>query len=128
MSKFLNVVAWPFIKVFNLTKGVNDAIQSPTIIGNAANNCIIYITKLTGATTGAIGAGKGTADALEALACNDGMCFLVSCVGVSADGLQFIASFVPGPNVTTLLTTPVSVGCKVFVHCCKHSKLPWRSC
>jgi hypothetical protein len=128
MSRILNIVAWPFVKVFNLTKGLNDAIQSPTIIGNAANNGITYVTKLTGVTSGAVGMGKGTADALEALACQDGVCFIVSCVGISADGLQCIASFVPGPNVTVLLTTPISWGCKVFVYCCKHSKLPWRSC
>ena len=128
MSRFLKVVVWPFVKVYNLTKGVNDVIQAPTLIGDAANNGITYVTKITAATTGALGIGKGTADALEALACQDGTCFVVSCIGVAADGLQCIASFVPGPNVTALVTTPVSWGCKSFVYCCKHSRLPWRSC
>lgn len=128
MSKFIKVASWPFVKIYNLTKGVNDAISAPTLIGNSANNGITYITKIAGATTGAAGAAKGASDALEALACQDGVCFVVSCVGASADTLQICASFVPGPNVTALITTPISVGCKVFVYCCKNSKLPWRSC
>jgi len=71
---------------------------------------------------------KGTIDALEALVCQDGVCFVVSCTGVTADFLQVCASFVPGPNVTALVTTPVSVGYKVFVYCCKNAKLPWKGC
>lgn len=128
MSKIVKIVSFPFVKVYNFTKGINDGLQAPTKIGNAANNGFEYITKLTGATTGAVGAAKGSVDALEAFACNDGVCFVVSCVGTAADALQVCASFVPGPNVTTLVTTPISLGCKVFVYCCKQSKLPWGSC
>jgi len=128
MRKLISVVSWPARKAFNLTKGVNDAIQAPTVIGNAAKDGITYVTKLTGATTGAAGAAKGAVDAMESLACQDGFCFVVSCIGIGADSLQIMASFVPGPNVTALITTPISVGCKVFVWCCKKSKLPWGGC
>jgi len=128
MLKIVKIVTYPFVKIYNLAKGVNDALEAPTAIGKAANKGFIYTTKIFGATTGAAGVGKGTADALEALACQDGVCFVVSCIGAAADSLQIVASFVPGANVTALVTTPVSVGCKVFVYCCKHSKLPWRSC
>lgn len=128
MPKFLKVVTFPFRKVYSLTKGLNDAIEAPTAIGNAANDGFKYATKITGATTGAAGAAKGTVDALEALACKDGVCFVVSCIGTAADSLQVLASFVPGPNVTALVTTPISVGCKTFVWCCKRSKLPWSGC
>ena len=128
MNGFLKLITSPARKVYSLAKGVNDAIQAPTAIGNAANDGFTYLTKITGATTGAAGAAKGTADALEALACQDGICFCVSCVGTAADSLQIVASFVPGPNVTALVTTPISLGCKMFVWCCKGSKLPWRSC
>ena len=124
----IRILKWPFSKVYNLVKGVNDGLESPTKIGNAANRGFEFVTKVTGATTGAAGAAKGTADAIEALACQDGICFVVSCVGTAADSLQICASFVPGPNVTTLVTTPISVGCKVFVWCCKRSKLPWGNC
>jgi len=124
----VKILKWPFIKAYSITKGVNDGLQSPTKIGNAANDGIEYVTKLTGATTGAAGVAKGTSDAIEALACQDGVCFVVSCVGTAADSLQICASFVPGPNVTALVTTPISVGCKVFVWCCKKSKLPWGGC
>jgi len=128
MSTTIKMLKWPFSKIYNITKGVNDGLQSPTKIGNAANSGIEYITKITGATTGAAGAAKGTVDAIEALACQDGICFAVSCVGTAADSLQICASFVPGPNVTALVTTPISIGCKVFVWCCKKSKLPWKGC
>ena len=113
-------------KIYNVTKGINDALQSPTKIGNAANNGIEYVTKLTGATTGAAGLGKGTIDALEALACQDKVCLAISCIGTAADALQICASFVPGPNVTALITTPVSICCKTAVWACKKAtKLPW---
>jgi hypothetical protein len=126
--RLIKLVKKPFIKFYDCAKGINDALQSPTKIGNAANNGIEYITKITGATTGAAGAAKGASDACEALACQDGVCFVISCIGTTADALQICASFVPGPNVTALVTTPISVGCKVFVWCCKRSKLPWGSC
>lgn len=65
---------------------------------------------------------------LEAVACQDGICAVVSGIGVCADGLSMAASFIPGPNVTTVVTLPVSVGCKVFVYCCKKAKkMPWGS-
>jgi len=69
---------------------------------------------------------KGTVDTLEAIACQDGICAIVSGIGVCADTLSVAASFIPGPNVTTVITVPISVGCKVFVHCCKKAKkMPW---
>lgn len=128
MLKIVKIATWPFRKAFNYTKGINDLLQSPTIIGNAANDGIEFITKLTGATTGSVGAAKGVVDAAEALACQDGVCFIVSCVGTAADSLQIMASFCPGPNVTALVTTPISWGCKVFVYCCKRAQLPWGGC
>lgn len=54
---------------------------------------------------------------LEAIACQDGVC---------GDGLSIATSFIPGPNVTTVVTVPISMGCKVFVYCCKRAKsIPW---
>ena len=84
------------------------------------------MTKVTGVSTGAVGVAKGTVDMLEAVACQDGVCAVVSGIGVCADGFSMAASFIPGPNVTTVVTVPVSVGCKVFVYCCKKAKkMPW---
>lgn len=54
-------------------------------------------------------------DFLEAVACQDGICAFVSGVGLVADGLQICTPFIPGPNVTAIVTMPVSVGCKVFI-------------
>lgn len=128
MSKLFHQASWPIRKLYNYTKAINDAVQAPTVIGNAANDALDYTTKFVEATTGAARFAKGLCDALEALACQDGICFVVSCVRTTADTLQIIASYIPGPNVTALVTAPISVGCKVFVWCCKRSKLPWGGC
>lgn len=128
MLKFVKVVTWPIRKIFTYTKSVNELLEAPLSIKKGSEKTFIFVTKITGATTGAAGAAKGSIDAAEAFMCNDGICFIVSCVGVTADFLQVMASFVPGPNVTAIITTPISVGCKVFVWCCKRSKLPWGKC
>lgn len=113
MKKLIRIVAWPVSKAMQYTKD---------------SEGYIIASKVVGASTGSVGIAKGTADALEALVCRDGVCFVVSVIGVGADTLQTLASFVPGPNVTTTVTIPLSLGCKTFVYCCKHSKLPWRAC
>jgi hypothetical protein len=128
MIKILKIVTWPARKIFNYTKAINTALEAPTAIKEKTDKVYIFCTKITGASTGSMGSAKGCSDALEAYACSDGVCFIVSCVGVTADGLQIIASFVPGPNITALVTTPVSLFCKTFVWCCKRSKLPWGTC
>ena len=84
------------------------------------------VMKVTGISTGAAAAAKGIVDMLEAVARQDGVCAVVSGIGVYADSLSMLASFIPGPSVTTVVTVPVSVGCKVFVYCCKKAKrMPW---
>jgi len=111
-------------KVIRINKFVEGIIEIPEKV----DKTYIVVTKVTGVTIGATGVGKGTADLIEAIACQDGICATVSAIGVCADCLQICASFIPGPNVTTVVTTPISVGCKVFVWCCKRSKLPWGKC
>lgn len=128
MHPFIKVISWPARKIYNYTVALNTVLEAPTAIKTSTHKAFTYFTKLTGATTGSIAAAKGSADALEALVCQDGICFVVSCIGVTADGLQIVASFVPGPNITVLVTTPVSAFCKMFVWSCKRSKLPWGGC
>lgn len=113
-------------KIWNYTKAINTALESPTGIKNSAEKGFIYMTKLTGASTGSAGAAIGVVDAAEAIACQDGVCFVISCIGVGVDGLQILASFVPGANLTALVTTPVSIFCKTFVRACKNKTLPWK--
>ena len=112
----------------NKLTAINNAVDKVINIPETADKTFTYVSKVTGATTGAAGAAKGSVDFIEAVACQDGICAFVSAVGVAADGLQICTSFIPGPNVTSVVTMPVSVGCKVFVWCCKKSKLPWGSC
>lgn len=111
-------------QVMTVNKNINKVATFPEKV----DKTFTYVTKVTGITTGTAGAVKGGVDFAEAVACQDGVCAVVSAVGVAADGLQICASFIPGPNVTTIVTIPISVGCKVFVWCCKRSKLPWGGC
>lgn len=128
MGKFIKVGSWPARKVWNYTKSLNMLLEAPTGVKEGVTSRLEWCSKLVGSTTGAAGAAKGSVDAMQALACQDGVCFIVSCVGIGAESLQIVASFVPVPNVTALVTTPISVGCKVFVWACKKSKLPWSGC
>ena len=107
---------------------INNSIDKLIDIPDKAEKTFTYATKVVGATTGAAGAAKGSTDFAEAVLCQDGVCAVVSAVGVVADGLQVCTSFIPGPNVTSVVTIPISIGCKTFVWCCKRSKLPWGSC
>ena len=111
-------------KIISINNNVNKIISLP----ETADKTFTYVTKVTGATTGAAGVAKGTVDLAEAIVCQDGVCAVVSAIGVCADGLQICTSFIPGPNLTAIVTIPISVGCKVFVWCCKRSKLPWGGC
>lgn len=111
-------------KLIAINTNINKVINLP----ETADKTLTYVSKVTGATTGAAGAAKGSVDFLEAVACQDGVCAFISAVGVTADSLQICTSFIPGPNITSVVTMPISVGCKVFVWCCKKSKLPWGSC
>lgn len=116
------------LKIYNGLINVNKVSVELSGVGDKLSEGAKVVTKVTGATTGAAGLAKGSVDIAEALACQDRLCAFVSSVGCVADTLQIAASFVPGPNITVLITTPVSAGCKVFVWCCKKSKLPWGSC
>ena len=127
-AKIVQVATWIPRKFWKYTKSINSALEAGTTIKDSATKGFEYTTKITGATTGSSGLAKGTVDVAEAIACQDGICAFISTVGCAADALQIAASFAPGPNVTALVTTPVSWGCKVFVWCCKRSKLPFGSC
>jgi hypothetical protein len=111
-------------KLIALNNSVNQILELP----DKADRTFTYVSKLIGSSVGSAGAAKGTADFLEAVACQDGICATISAIGVAADGLQVCTSFIPGPNVTAVITMPISIGCKVFVYCCKKSKLPWGGC
>lgn len=104
---------------------INNSIDKAVGTTDKADKLYTHVTKLVGLSTGSAGVVKGSVDFAEAVACQDGVCATVSAVGVAADGLQICTSFIPGPNVTSLVTTPVSIGCKTFVWCCKRSKLPF---
>jgi hypothetical protein len=124
LSIFKKILMFVPNKLIAISNNVDKVINLP----ETANKTFTYVTKVTGATTGVGGVAKGSVDLAKAIACQDGFCAVVSAIGLAADGLQICTSFIPGPNVTVIVTLPVSVGCKVFVWCCKKSKLPWGTC
>lgn len=124
----LSLIRKVFMFVPNKIIAINNNVDKLISLPENADKTFTFVSKLTGVTVGGAGAGKGLADFAEAVACQDGVCAVVSAVGLAADSLQICASFIPGPNLTAIVTVPVSVGCKVFVWCCKRSKLPWGGC
>lgn len=113
----------------NFILTMNHTAISVVGVGEKLNDVEKMITKYVAASTGAAGLAKGASDTIEALKCQDGVCAVISGIGCAADTLQIVGSFVPGPNITAVITTPVSVGCKVFVWCCKRGQVIWlRAC
>lgn len=116
-------------KGINFIVSLNNTAISITGVGDKLNDVEKMVTKYVAATTGSAGLAKGAHDTFEAIKCQDGVCAVISGIGCAADTLQIVGSFIPGPNITTLITTPVSVGCKVFVWCCKRGNIIWfRTC
>lgn len=121
---FWSIPGWS--RIVTTVKNINDSTDNMVKISETADKTLTYVTKVTGVSVGSAGAAKGTVDMLEAVACQDGVCAVVSGIGVCTDGLSMATSFIPGPNVTTVITVPISVGCKVFVYCWKRAKkMPW---
>lgn len=128
MIPIIKIIKFIPIKVLQYAESLNNLLLAPTIVKDGTSKGFNHLTKLIASSTGGVGIGKGSVDALEAYACNDKICMIISCVGVAADGLQVVASLVPGPNVTVFVTVPISLSCKTFVWACKRSKLPWGNC
>lgn len=103
---------------------INDSINKIISLPETTSKTFNYISKATCAADAA----KGTLHFAETIVCNDGICAVVSAFGLAADTLQIRTHFIPDPNVTSVVTAPISVGCKVFVWCCKRSKLLWGKC
>ena len=113
-------------RLVQTVKNINHSTDNMVKISKTADKTFTYVNKSTGVSTFETGAVKGTVDVLEAVACQDGICAVVSGIAICADGLSITTSFIPGPNVTTVVTVPISVGCKVFTYCCKKAKkMPW---
>ena len=123
------IIFWSFprwARLVQTIKKLNTATDKLVNISEIADKTVTYVTKVTGVSIRAAGAAKRTVDMLEAVACQDGLCAVVRGIGVCADVLSMTTSFIPGPNVTSVITVPISVGCKVFVYCCKKAiNMPW---
>jgi hypothetical protein len=102
-----NLILFVPRKIYKINKLVNGIRDLPEKVSDTSK----IATKVFGVTLGSATAAKGTVDLLEALSCGDVVCATVSSIGLSADILQCVASFVPGPNVAVVVTLPVSVFC-----------------
>lgn len=116
--------------------GINRYIIQPTVAGlqafnktfsnaagvtESAHKTYTHLTKMGGASVCSVGFSKGAIDTMEAVACGDKVCTVVSLIGCTADCVGFVTSYIPGANVSTVITIPISVGCKSFVYFCKRS-------
>lgn len=128
MNKLFQVLTFIPRKAWRVAQNVNKILEAPVAIEGRWTAFEQWVTKMFGGSSAGVLFGKGASDAAIAYACKDGVCFVVSCVGCGFDTLQFIACFVPGPNITTVVTLPVSVACKTFVWACKNQTLPWKNC
>ena len=126
MRKLFNVLTFVLRKIWTYTKNVNTALEAPLAIQGKWTSFEQWVTKVFGSTAGGALFGKRASNAAIAFACDDGVCFVVSCVGCCFDILQFLASFVPGPNIRVVVTLPGSIACKTFVWACKNQTLPWK--
>lgn len=126
----INVVRYPFGVVYNFSSMLNSALlPSNEVLGPVEGQWPAKIgTKVIGTTVGVFNGSRGVEDAIESFVCRDNLCFAVSCIGISADVVQFAASFTPAINATTLVTIPVSRGCKYFVWYCQNVKGVFGGC
>lgn len=127
MNKVFKVITFVPRKVYHYTKYINTALEAPLAIGDKLTTFETLVTTIFVSTSSGVLFGKGVSDAAIAYACDDGVCFIVSCVGCGFDALQFLASFVPGPNINVVITLPGSAACKTFVWACKNQTLPWKN-
>ena len=82
------IILWSFpgwTRVVQTVKNVNHTTDNMVKISETADKTLTYVTKVTGVSIGAGGAAKGTVDMLEAVACQDGVCAVVSGIGVCAE-------------------------------------------
>ena len=114
--------------ILNTLRNIHKAMSKLVGITDKADKVVTYVSKTTGVTVGSAGIAKGSINLAEAIVCQDNICGVISGIGVCADTLSIAISFIPGPNITSVVTILVSVGCKVFVWCCKRSRLPWGGC
>lgn len=98
-------------KLTIINSDINQIISFPEKI----DKTFTYFTKVTGVTTGAAAAAKGSLGLTEVITCSDGVCAVILAIGVIADSLQICTSCIPGPNLTNIITIPISVTCKTFI-------------
>ena len=103
MVNSIRIITWLPRKFQNYTKALNIVLEASTDSKEGVTSGLEWTSKFIGQTTGAAGVAKGTMDAAEAPACQYDVCFIVSCVGITADSLQIAPSFVSGPNVAALV-------------------------
>jgi hypothetical protein len=122
IASTFNYVKSTLYNVNNITANFAGVSQNTKQAGELASRTATSVT-------GGMSLMKGGTDAAKALLCNDGPCFVISCIGCVADGLQIIGSYAPGPNVTVVVTMPVSWSCKTLVWLCRRDgTLPWGKC
>jgi hypothetical protein len=108
--------------------GLNESVSKVAQVADKTDKGFTFATKAFGATSSTMGIGAGSVQMIDAVVRCDYLCATVTGVGLVADCIQLATCCLPGANMTTLATLPVSAGCKTFVLCCKLMKFPWGGC
>jgi hypothetical protein len=123
MPKITQIVTFIPRKLFRYTKSLNNFLEAPLAMEHKWTVFEAWVTKVFRGRSSGYLFGTGIKDATVAYACDDGVCFISSCIGCRFDVVQFMGSFVSRPNLTVAITLPGSVACKTFVWSCKNQKL-----
>ena len=123
MNKFITVLNFVPRKAFKSTQSINKALEAPLAIGDTFES---WVTKVFGTTSACALFGKDAFYTTVVYTFYNSVCVIISCIGCSFDALQFVASFVPGPNFTVIVTLSCSTAFKVFVWSCKNQTLLWK--
>lgn len=104
---------------------INDGLSKLNQVIHGSAEAAAKATTITKTTGSLVMTVKGVKDCVVTYQCNDLICFTVSAVGTTADVGNFICGHMPGLKQYTGVTTPISVGCKYFVHVCQTGDLTW---
>jgi len=113
----------------NKATQINSFVRSVAGVPEKVDKVFTFCTKFIATVIGSAGIAKGSSDVIISLKECDHVCAVISSIGVSADVLQVATSFVPHTaNFAMLIITPISVGYKTFVCCCRRGKIFWGGC
>lgn len=112
---------------YDILISTNTTVTRLAGITETAEKSTGIIDKTVYGCLAARGLAVGTKDIIESFVCQDNVCGFISVVGVTADTLNLVCTWVPGTKYARCVFIPVSYGCKKLVAACKNGLVPWHS-